>query len=132
MINVFIAILGIAGAWGIFKNQIKTLFTRSDKQDIRSDKQDIRLISLEKFKNEKTPLLNHLSKVEEAYGKKIDIQAKELVELKTKLANVPTMEEVRNEFVSKEMFKQMEKHMDEKFSKLEYGINKILDKLEKG
>ena len=39
------------------------------------------------------------------------------------------MKEVRDDFVSKEMFRQMEKHIDEKFGKLELGITKILDRL---
>jgi hypothetical protein len=42
------------------------------------------------------------------------------------------MKEVRDEFVSKEMFHQMQKHIDEKFDKLEMGLAKILDKLERG
>ena len=62
---------------------------------------------------------------------KLDEVNKELATHKVFIGNAPTMEQVRNEFVTKEMFKQMEKHIDEKFDKLENGIDKILDKLEK-
>ncbi len=61
---------------------------------------------------------------------KIDELNTEIAEHKVRLGNAPNMEQVRAEFVSKEMFKQMEKHIDEKFDKLENGIEKILHKLE--
>jgi len=66
------------------------------------------------------------------FFEKLDIMNETITEHKTKLANAPTMEQVRVEFVSKEMFKQMEKHIDEKFDKLESGIEKILNKLDNG
>jgi len=62
---------------------------------------------------------------------KIDELNTEIAEHKVRLGNAPNMEQVRAEFVSKEMFKQMEKHIDEKFDKLENGIEKILDKKKK-
>lgn len=100
---------------------------------IEADKaQDAKIEALEKFMNEQSPVLAHYSKVEEAYGKKLDFHAKELVEVKTKLGQAPTMKEVREEFVSKEVFLQMEKHIDEKFAGLQGGIDKILNKLDKG
>lgn len=62
---------------------------------------------------------------------KLDDVNQELATHKVRLGNAPTMEQVRAEFVTKEMFKQMEKHIDEKFDKVESGIEKILNKLEK-
>ena len=62
---------------------------------------------------------------------KLDELNKEIATHKVFIGNAPTMEQVRNEFVTKEMFKQMEKHIDEKFDKVENGIDKILSKLEK-
>lgn len=62
---------------------------------------------------------------------KLDELNKEMATHKVFIGNTPTMEQVRNEFVTKEMFKQMEKHIDEKFDKLENGIDKILTKLDK-
>lgn len=61
---------------------------------------------------------------------KVDDLNQEIATHKVRLGNAPTMEQVRAEFVTKEMFKQMEKHIDEKFDKLENGIDKILTKLE--
>lgn len=61
---------------------------------------------------------------------KLDDVNQEIATHKVRLGNAPTMEQVRTEFVTKEMFKQMEKHIDEKFDKLENGIDKILTKLE--
>ncbi|WP_373073875.1 hypothetical protein [Sulfurimonas sp.] len=77
---------------------------------------------------------NHKKDDEKLHSKlfdKIDELNTEIAEHKVRLGNAPTMEQVRAEFVSKEMFKQMEKHIDEKFDKLENGIDKILDKLDK-
>lgn len=76
---------------------------------------------------------NHKKDDEKLHSKmfdKIDELNTEIAEHKVRLGNAPTMEQVRAEFVSKEMFKQMEKHIDEKFDKLESGIDKILNKLE--
>lgn len=124
MIEIGFALIVLVAGYAVLRSNV----TKSMQADA---KQDLKIEALEKFMNEKKPLLDHLSRVEEAFGKKIDFQAKELVELKTKLANVPTMEEVRGEFVSKEMFKQLEKHMDEKFDTVQSGIDKILNKLDK-
>lgn len=76
----------------------------------------------------------HKKEDEILHGKmfdKLDDVNQELATHKVKLGNAPTMEQVRQEFVTKEMFRQLEKHMDEKFDKLENGIEKILAKLEK-
>jgi flagellar motor protein MotB len=62
---------------------------------------------------------------------RIDFLNKEIAELKVKVGVAPTMEQVRADFVTKEMFNQMQKHMDEKFDKLENGIDKILNKLDR-
>ena len=67
--------------------------------------------------------------VEKIFEKLDEINA-EVAEHKVRLGTAPNMEQVRAEFVSKEMFKQMQKHIDEKFDRLENGIDKILSKLE--
>lgn len=123
MVSIGLALITLIAGYAIMRNNVAKGMEADAKQDTKIE-------VLEKFMNEKKPLLDHLSRVEEAFGKKIDFQAKELVELKTKLANVPTMEEVRVEFVSKEMFNQMKEHIDEKFDRVESGIDKILIKLD--
>jgi phosphopantetheine adenylyltransferase len=125
MVSLIIAFIGAVSSFAVIKQKV-------NEGGSKDREQDDRLKTLEKFMNEKTPFLDHLSKVENAYGKKLDDHSNALVEVKEKITQAPTMTEVRNEFVSKEMFKQMEKHIDEKFDKLENGIEKILTKLEKG
>ena len=63
---------------------------------------------------------------------------KEMDEMKTaqhifdnRIVSAPSMEQVRQEFVSKELFDIMKNHMDEKFQSLEKGQNKILVLVEK-
>ncbi len=51
--------------------------------------------------------------------------------IKGQIVQLATMREVRQEFVSKEMFAQMQSHFDDKFNRLERGVNKILEKMEK-
>jgi hypothetical protein len=124
MVSLGIALVGLVSTFAVLRNKV-------NDSEARDKKQDEKIAELNKFMNEKAPFLDHLSRAENAFGQKIDIHSKEIIELKTKMANIPTMNEVRSEFVSKEMFKQMEKHIDEKFDKLENGIDKILSKLDK-
>lgn len=80
---------------------------------------------LKEFMNSNKPMLQHFSRIENAYGNKIDEHSGAIVELHQKTSQAPTMNEVRAEFVSKEMFTQMEKHIDEKFNKLDNELDKI-------
>jgi len=70
------------------------------------------------------------SKIEKT-EQKTDNNRMDISSLNTQLTTVPTTEHIRQEFVSKELFQQMKEHIDEKFDKLENGISKILDKLNK-
>ena len=100
---------------GETKSQVRKLFTLTD--------------GLSEFMNTNTPVLNHFSKIEDIHNKKLENQSSDIVELKTKLNTVPTMKEVKDEFLSKEMFKQFEKHMDSKFEGLQVGQSQILTEL---
>ena len=124
VISVIIAGVGVVSSFAVIKQKV-------NEGGSKDTEQDQRLALLEKFMNEKKPLLEHLSKVEHAFGKKLDEHGNSIVELRERLSQNPTMKEVRDEFVSKEMFKQMEKHIDEKFDRVEMGLSKILEKLEK-
>ena len=62
--------------------------------------------------------------------RKLDSHSNALTGLQEHVGQVPSMKEVRDEFVTKELFLQMQKHMDEKFDNLDKGLAKILDKLE--
>ena len=122
MISLVIAFIGVISSFAVIKQKV-------NEGGSKDKEQDHRLKDLEKFMNEKQPLLVHLSKIEHAYGKKLDEHSSAIVAVKEKITQAPTMKEVRDEFVSKEMFKQMEKHIDEKFDRVELGLSKILEKL---
>lgn len=124
ILNLLIVSTGIIAAFVIVRHKTNESTTKNKEQDIR-------LAEAEKFINQHKPLLAHLSKVEEVMFKKLDENGTDITALKQNNSQKPSMEAVRAEFVSKEMFKQMEKHIDEKFDKLENGIEKILAKLEK-
>lgn len=124
MVSLVIALVGVVSSFAVIRQKV-------NEGGNKDQEQDKRLTELEKFMNEKNPMLNHFSKIEEAYGKKLDNHSRDITELQQKITQTPTMTEARNEFVTKEMFKQMEKHIDEKFDKLESGIEKILNKLDK-
>jgi ribosome-associated translation inhibitor RaiA len=66
-------------------------------------------------------------KILKSLGEKVDTHSESLSEYKVEIKSTVSMKEVRAEFVSKELFK----HIDEKFDKLENGIEKILNKLGK-
>ena len=67
-------------------------------------------------------------KARQAIGDKLDKISEEVVAHNARTIGVPTMEDVRKEFVSKEMFRQMEKHIDTKFD----DMGKLLNKFSNG
>ncbi len=103
MISIVIAIVGVISTFAITKNKVEN----NDEQ------------------------IKAVFKMLKGHGDKIDSHSESLVAHQVEIKSTVTMKEVRAEFVSKELFKQMEKHIDEKFDKLENGIEKILTKLEK-
>ena len=58
---------------------------------------------------------------------RIEKHGDDLVALNTKSELAVTAKDVDDKFVSKELFRQFEKHMDERFDSLESGQGKILD-----
>lgn len=122
MISALIAVITLVAGYAVMRNNVA--------KGMEADKaQDVKIEAFEKFMNETKPALEHYSRVEIGYGKKIDYFDREVVELKTKLNQSPSMKEVRDEFVSKEVYLQMEKHMDQKFAGLQSGIKEILDEV---
>ncbi len=104
MISIVIAIVGVVSTFAITKNKVEN----NDKQ------------------------IEAIFKILKGLGEKVDIHSESLSEHKVMIKSSMTMTQADSKFVSKELFKQMEKHIDEKFDKLENGIEKILTKLEKG
>ena len=70
--------------------------------------------------------------------KKVDLQdirlerhGDDLVKLNTKSELAVTAEQVDAKYVSKELFRQFEKHIDKRFDSVEDGMGKILHYVEK-
>ena len=101
MVSLAIAVAGGIATFAITKNRVDN----NDKQ-----------------------ILTILSDVKEIKNK-LSSHSELLSEHNIKIQTGASMKEVRAEFVSKEMFKQLEKHMDEKFSRVERGISEILREL---
>lgn len=62
---------------------------------------------------------------------RIEKHGDDLVRLNTKSELSITAKDVDDKYVSKEYFKQFEKHMDKRFDDLQAGQGKILDFIEK-
>jgi len=136
MISAAISISTVIATFAVLRHKVNDSIIRDNEQDLRfkefKNKLDDELQELQKFKNESKPHLEHLSRVEQAITKKLDFHSESITKLNQQITQAPTMKEVKEEFVSKELFKQLEKHIDEKFDKLEMGLSKILEKLDKG
>jgi len=135
MVSLGISVVAVVSTFAVLRQKVADSIVRDQEQDIRfkefTIKLDETIAELQKFKNKSEPHLEHLSRVEQALTKKLDLHSENITKLNQQISQAPTMKEVRDEFVSKEMFHQMQKHIDEKFDKLEMGLTKILDKLEK-
>ena len=67
----------------------------------------------------------------DAYHKRLDIHGDDLVRLNTKAELAITAKEVDEKYLSKEMFRQFEKHIDNRFDIIQTGIDKILNFIKK-
>lgn len=124
LISIVIAIIGFISIFAVMQNNVAKLVKTNEAQEAKIDE-------LEKFKNETKPQFYAMSKSCDELKDKQAEQAQQIATLKEQIAQAPTMKEVRQEFVTKEMFKQMEKHIDEKFSLVQHGIDEILKKLDR-
>jgi len=124
MVSVTISIVSFivtfAAAFGVLKY-------RANESKKKDEDQDEKIDILLKFMNTNTPVLVHFNKVEEAYGKKLDHSLKNITELQQQITQTPTMREVRTEFMSKEIFRQFEKHIDKRFDSFEKKFDTLAD-----
>jgi predicted RND superfamily exporter protein len=123
IISLIIAIITAIATYAVMRNNVDRLVKENEKQKADID-------NLEKFKNENAQRIEYLMKACDELKLKAQDQSESITSLKEKVAQAPTMKEVRQEFVSKEMFNQMQKHIDEKFQMVQSGIQKILEKLD--
>lgn len=124
IIAVMTFVITFASTFGAMKS-------KATAADIKDKEQDKNFVILNKFMNENVPLLRHLSKAENAIVDKQEEQSKDIVSLKQKIAHSPTMKEVRDEFLTKEIFIQFEKHIDTRFDHFEKKFDTIADGQEK-
>lgn len=121
LISVVIAIVGYIAMAVTVKN--KTEQNSKDIEAIRKEhKESVSVIG--------SKMDDHFKEDDVIHGRifgKLDKASEELATHKVQLANSPSMEQVRNEFVSKEMFKQLEKNID---SKIDTTEKHLLDKVD--
>jgi len=67
----------------------------------------------------------------EVHDDRLERHGDDLVKLNTKSELAVTAEQVDAKYVSKELFRQFEKHIDGRFDRLENSVDKILRHIEK-
>ena len=67
----------------------------------------------------------------DAYHHRLDIHGDDLVRLNTKAELAITAKEVDEKYLSKELFRQFEKHIDGRFDGIEAGLKQILNLVKK-
>ena len=67
----------------------------------------------------------------DAYHHRLDIHGDDLVRLNTKAELAITAKEVDEKYLSKELFRQFEKHIDGRFDGVEAGLKQILNLVQK-
>ena len=67
----------------------------------------------------------------DVYHRRLDTHGDDLVRLNTKSELAITAKEVDEKYLSKEMFRQFEKHIDKRFDSVETGLEQILSFMKK-
>lgn len=67
----------------------------------------------------------------DSYHHRLDIHGDDLVRLNTKAELAITAKEVDEKYLSKELFRQFEKHIDGRFDGVESALNQILNLVKK-
>ena len=67
----------------------------------------------------------------DAYQRRLDVHGDDLVRLNTKAELAITAKEVDEKYLSKEMFRQFEKHIDGRFDSVETSLKQILNFIKK-
>lgn len=68
----------------------------------------------------------------DAYHRRMDVHGDDIVRLNTKAELAMTAKEVDEKYVSKELFRQFEKHIDKRFDCLDESLGKILNYMKEG
>jgi len=91
---------------------IVTFVTMKNRQDTQSKKQE------------------NTEEIIEKIFKRLDAHGDDIVKLNTKSELAMTAKDVDDKYVSKELFRQFEKHIDKRFDRIEEGQGKILRYIE--
>lgn len=75
-------------------------------------------------------MVAELMKTSDVHSERLEKHGDNLVELNTKSELSMTAKDVDEKYVSKELFRQFEKHMDKRFDSVEDGMGKILSYVE--
>ena len=73
----------------------------------------------------------HLHNKIDAFHGRLDTHGDDLVRLNTKAELAITAKEVDEKYLSKELFRQFEKHIDKRFDSIETGLEQILSFMKK-
>lgn len=125
LISIVIAVIGYIAMAVTVKNK-----TEQNSKDIEANKTECK----EAITAINGKLESHFKEDDVIHGRifgKLDKASEELATHKVQLANSPSMEQVRNEFVSKEMFKQLEKNIDHKIDTTEKHLVDKVDTMGK-
>ena len=76
-------------------------------------------------------MVSELKKIQDTHIIRLDRHGDDLVALNTKAELAVTAKDVDEKFVSKELFKQFEKHLDMRFDNIEKGQARILEYIRK-
>ena len=77
-------------------------------------------------------VVSELKKNQETIFNRIEKHGDDIVRLNTKAELSMTVNDVDDKYVSKELFRLFEKHIDGRFDRLESGQDKILQHIDKG
>lgn len=100
---------------GYYKNKVDTL-----TEDNKNIKKEVTTYNL------------GINQKLDAYHRRLDTHGDDLVRLNTKAELAITAKEVDEKYLSKEMFRQFEKHIDGRFDGVETSLQQILTYIKKG
>ena len=76
-------------------------------------------------------MVAELKKTVDSHNIRLEKHGDDLVKLNTRSELAVTAEQVDSKYVSKELFRQFEKHIDKRFDSVEDGMGKILNYVER-
>lgn len=119
--------LGVSAIIGIV-TYISVIVTMKNKTD--QNQKDLEDLKVQHQKDMTKTKATHNEEAKELY-KRLEKHGDDIVHLNTLSRLAITAKDVDDKYVSKEYFKQFEKHMDKRFDGIENGQGKILSFIEK-